>query len=242
MMAELFAWDIDFNTELRVGDSFRILFEKNFREGSFAGYGEILAAEFVCQGKSYEAFRFVYPDTNEADHFDATGKSVRKEFLRSPLPYAAPITSRFSSSRLHPIYKVYRAHYGVDFGAPIGTPVRATGDGVVESSGWMGGGGKTIKVRHANGYATMYMHLSRILVNRGERVRMGQTIGRVGSSGDSTGPHLDYRILQNGGYINPLGRRFNPVAPLRKEYADAFGKEVERLRALMKQVPEPGAK
>jgi murein DD-endopeptidase MepM/ murein hydrolase activator NlpD len=235
MMAELFAWDVDFNTELRVGDSFRLVFEKNFREGAFAGYGEILAAEFVCQGKSYEAFRFVYPDTNEADHFDAAGKSVRKEFLRSPLPYAAPITSRFTSSRLHPIYKVYRAHYGVDFGAPIGTPVRATGDGVVESTGWMGGAGRAIKVRHASGYVTMYLHLSRILVERGRRVRMGQTIGRVGSSGASTGPHLDYRILQNGSYINPLGRRFNPVAPLRKQYAEAFGKETERLRALLKQ-------
>jgi murein DD-endopeptidase MepM/ murein hydrolase activator NlpD len=233
MMAELFAWDIDFNTELRTGDAFRLVFEKNFREGGFAGYGEILSAEFVCQGKAYEAFRFVYPDTNEADHFDAAGKSVRKEFLRSPLPYAAPITSRFSSSRFHPIYKVYRAHYGVDFGAPIGTPVRATGDGVVDSTGWMGGAGRTIKIRHANGYTTMYLHLSSILVERGQRVRMGQTIGRVGSSGASTGPHLDYRIQQNGSYINPLGRRFNPVAPLRKEYAEAFAKEVERLRALL---------
>lgn len=233
MMAELFAWDVDFNTELRVGDSFRLVFERNFREGAFAGYGEILAAEFVCQGKAYQAFRFVYPDTGEADHFDASGKSVRKEFLRSPLPYAAPVTSRFTSSRLHPIYKVYRAHYGVDFGAPIGTPVRATGDGVVAATGWQGGAGRTIKVRHANGYVTMYLHLSRILVEQGQRVRMGQTIGRVGSSGASTGPHLDYRIQQNGAYINPLGRRFNPVAPLRKEYAEAFAKEVARLRALL---------
>ncbi|MDD8025284.1 MAG: peptidoglycan DD-metalloendopeptidase family protein [Acidobacteriota bacterium] len=233
-MAELFAWDIDFNTELRVGDSFRLVFEKNFREGAFAGYGEILAAEFVCQGKAYEAFRFVYPDTKEADHFDAAGKSVRKEFLRSPLPYAAPITSRFTSSRFHPIYKVYRAHYGVDFGAPIGTPVRATGDGLVESAGWMGGAGRAVKVRHANGYVTTYMHLSRILVERGRRVRMGQTIGRVGSSGASTGPHLDYRIQQNGAYINPLGRRFNPVAPLRTQYTEAFAREVAKLRALLK--------
>lgn len=235
MLAEIFAWDVDFNTELRVGDSFRLLCEKNFREGDFAGYGEILAAEFVCQGKAYEAFRFIYPDTREGDHYDAAGKSVRKEFLRSPLPYAAPVTSRFTSSRLHPIYKVYRAHYGVDFGAPIGTPVRATGDGVVISAGWQGGAGRTIKVRHANGYTTMYLHLSSMLVGAGTRVKMGQTIGRVGSSGDSTGPHLDYRIQLNGAYINPLARRFNPVAPLRKEYAEAFGKEVERLRALMNQ-------
>lgn len=233
MMAELFAWDVDFNTELRVGDSFRLVFERNFREGAFAGYGEILAAEFICQGKAFQAFRFVYPDSGEADHFDASGKSVRKEFLRSPLPYAAPITSRFTSSRLHPIYKVYRAHYGVDFGAPIGTPVRATGDGVVAATGWQGGAGRMIKIRHANGYLTMYLHLSRILVDQGQRVRMGQTIGRVGSSGASTGAHLDYRIQQNGAYINPLGRRFNPVAPLRREYAEAFAKEVVRLRALL---------
>jgi murein DD-endopeptidase MepM/ murein hydrolase activator NlpD len=230
-LADLLSWDIDFNTELRVGDSFRLLFEKNYREGRFAGYGEILAAEFLCQGRLYEAYRFVYPDTGEADHFDAQGRSTRKEFLRAPIPFA-PVTSRFSASRLHPIFKVYRAHFGVDYGAPIGTAVQATADGVVTAAGWNGGAGQMIRLRHANSYETMYMHLSRILVAVGERVKMGQAIGRVGSTGESTGPHLDYRILQGGVFIDPLGKRFDPVAPLRKEYAGAFRGEVAKYRAL----------
>ncbi len=231
-MAELFAWDIDFNTELRVGDTFRMIFEKKFREGEFSGYGEILAAEFFCQGRRAEAFRFVYPDTGQADHFEASGKSVRKEFLRSPLPFA-PVTSRFSRSRLHPIYKVYRAHYGVDFGAPLGTPVRATGGGVVRSTGWSGGAGQMVRIQHANGYETMYLHLSRILVRPGERVAMGQMIAKVGSTGASTGPHLDYRVLKNGGYLNPLSKRFDPVAPLKPQYKEAFDIRVAELRALL---------
>ncbi len=232
LMSDLFAWDIDFYTELRVGDTFRMIFEKNYREGEFAGYGQILAAEFICQGRRYEAFRFVYPDTGEGDHFDAGGKSVRKEFLRSPLPFAR-ITSRFSASRLHPIHKVYRAHYGVDYGAPLGTPVQATADGVVLSAGWNGGAGRMIKLRHANSFETMYLHLNRILVKIGDRVKMGQDIATVGSTGESTGPHLDYRITQAGVYINPLGKRFDPVAPLRKEYQDSFGREITRLRKLL---------
>ena len=230
-MADLLAWDIDFNTELRVGDTFRLLFEKNYREGRFAGYGAILAVEFLCQGRLYEAYRFVYPDTGEADHFDARGRSTRKEFLRAPIPFA-PVTSRFSASRLHPIFKVYRAHYGVDYGAPVGTAVQATADGVVTAAGWNGGAGQMIRLRHANSYETMYLHLSRILVGVGERVKMGQAIGRVGSTGESTGPHLDYRILQGGAFINPLGKRFDPVAPLRKEYTSEFRAEVEKYRAL----------
>ena len=231
-MADLLAWDIDFNTELRTGDAFRLIFEKNFREGEFAGYGEILAVEFLCQGRRYEAYRFVYPDTGLADHFDGEGRSTRKEFLRAPIPFA-PITSRFSASRLHPIFKVYRAHYGVDYGAPVGTAVQATADGVVTAAGWNGGAGQMIRLRHANSYETMYLHLSRILVNVGERVKMGQAIGRVGSTGESTGPHLDYRILQGGAFINPLGKRFDPVAPLRKEFTAAFKDEAEKFRILL---------
>jgi len=231
-LADLLAWDIDFNTELRVGDAFRVIFEKNFREGQFAGYGEILAVEFLCQGRRFEAYRFVYPDTGAADHFDGGGKSTRKEFLRAPIPFA-PITSRFSASRRHPIFKVYRAHYGVDYGAPIGTAVQATADGVVTAAGWNGGAGQMIRIRHAHSYETMYFHLSRILVNVGDRVKMGQAIGRVGSTGESTGPHLDYRILQGGSFINPLGKRFDPVAPLRKEFSAAFKEEVDKYRALL---------
>jgi len=232
-MTDLFAWDIDFYTELRAGDSFRMVYEKKYLEGRFVDYGEILAAEFVCQAREFYAYRFEYPDTKKADHFDREGKSVRKEFLRSPLPYAR-ITSRFSFSRLHPIRKVYRAHYGVDYAAPVGTPVQATADGVVLSAGWNGASGRMVRIRHKNSYETMYLHLQRIYVKEGDRVTGGSTIiGTVGSSGESTGPHLDYRIKQGGSYVNPLSWKFQPVAPLRPEFKDAFKTEVEKYDLLL---------
>jgi murein DD-endopeptidase MepM/ murein hydrolase activator NlpD len=226
-MTDLFAWDIDFYTELRPGDTFRMVVEKRYLGGTFSGYGDILAAEFVCQGKAFEAFRYEVPDpakagTTKADYYDRDGRSVRKQFLRSPLPYAR-ITSRFSLSRLHPIRKVYRAHYGVDYAAPVGTPVQVTGDGVVVETGWKSGAGNMVRVRHANNYETMYLHLSRIYVKRGDRVTGGKTIvGLVGSSGESTGPHLDYRIKQGGSYVNPLSWKFQPQDPLPSKFKEAF--------------------
>ena len=227
MMTDLFAWDIDFYTELRQGDAFRMVVEKRYLDGEFADYGNILAAEFLCQGRRFEAFRYEIPDpakpgAAKADYYDREGKSVRKEFLRSPLPYAR-ITSRFSASRLHPVRKVYRAHYGVDYGAPVGTPVQATADGVVVAAGWNGAAGNMVRVRHANNYETMYLHLSRIYVKKGDRVSGGKTIvGLVGSTGESTGPHLDYRIKQGGSYVNPLSWKFQPQSPLPAEYKEGF--------------------
>jgi len=230
-MTDLFAWDIDFYTELRRGDSFRMVVEKRYLDGKFADYGNIIAAEFVCQGKRFEAFRYEIPDASKpgalkTDYYDRAGRSVRKEFLRSPLPYAR-ITSRFSYSRLHPIAKVYRAHYGVDYGAPVGTPVQATGDGVVLDAGRNGGAGNMVRIRHQNNYETMYLHLSRIYVKRGDRVTGGKTIvGLVGSTGESTGPHLDYRIKQGGSYVNPLAWKFQPQSPLPAQYKEGFGAKV----------------
>ena len=220
-MTDLFAWDIDFYTELRRGDSFRMVVEKRYLDGTFADYGDIIAAEFVCRGKKFEAFRYEFPDpakpgSTKADFYDRAGQSVRKEFLRSPLPYAR-ITSRFSLNRLHPIAKVYRAHYGVDYGAAVGTPVQSTADGVVLDCGWNGGAGNMVRVRHANNYETMYLHLSKIYVKKGDRVTGGKTIvGLVGSTGESTGPHLDYRIKQGGSYVNPLAWKFQPQSPCRR--------------------------
>jgi murein DD-endopeptidase MepM/ murein hydrolase activator NlpD len=230
-MTDLFAWDIDFYTELRRGDAFRMAVEKRFLDGRFAGYGSIVAADFVCQGRRFEAFRFEIPDpakpgAMKADYYDRAGRSVRKEFLRSPLPYAR-ITSRFSFSRLHPIAKVYRAHFGVDYGAPVGTPVQATADGEVLEAGWNGGAGNMVHLKHKNNYETMYLHLSRIYVKRGDRVTGGKTIvGLVGSTGESTGPHLDYRIKQGGSYLNPLAWKFQPQAPLPAVHREEFGKRV----------------
>jgi murein DD-endopeptidase MepM/ murein hydrolase activator NlpD len=230
---QMFGWDIDFWAGLRRGDAFRAVFEKYYVDGKFAGYGDILAAEFRNQGELFQAFRFEYPDTKKADHFDAAGKSLRKEFLKSPLLGRGWVTSRFSASRLHPIHKVYRAHYGVDFGAPRGTPVYATADGTVLEAGLNGASGRMIRLRHKNNFETLYLHLDRILVKKGAVVESGQQIGTVGSSGEATGPHLDYRIKERGVYINPLAKKFAPVEPLRPEFKEAFDSQVEAYAALL---------
>ena len=228
-LAELFAWDIDFYTDLRQGDTFKIVFEKKYLEHKFIGYRNIRTAEFINQGKSFQAFRYTYPDTQESDYFDLEGNSLRKEFLKSPIKFAR-ITSRFSFSRLHPIRKVYRPHYGVDYAARIGTPVQSTADGTVIFTGRRGASGRMVRIRHRNDYETMYLHLRNYApgIRKGAKVRGGQIIGYVGSSGESTGPHLDYRIKYRGKYINPLAWRFKPVKPLRKEFLKDFNREVEK--------------
>ncbi|MFW6159628.1 MAG: M23 family metallopeptidase [Acidobacteriota bacterium] len=225
-LAEIFSWDIDFYSDIRAGDSFKILFEKRYLYGNFVGHGKILAAEFTNQGKTFQAFHYTYPDTGESDYFTYEGQSLRKEFLKSPIQFAR-ITSRFSRSRLHPIRKVYRPHYGVDYAARVGTPVQATADGTVTFVGWNGAAGRMIRIRHRNDYETMYFHLRNYAqgIRQGGRVKAGQTIGYVGSSGESTGPHLDYRIKYKGKYINPLAWRFKPVAPLREEFLEDFQKK-----------------
>ncbi len=233
LMEEIFAWDVDFRTEIQPGDSFKILFEKKFVEGKFSGYGRILAAEFVNRGHAFQAFRFVYPDTEKIDYFDYDGKSLRKEFLKTPLK-APRITSRFSSSRLHPVWKIYRPHYGVDYGAPVGTRVYATGDGVVTFAGWSGESGRMIRIRHNKGYETMYLHLRRFAsgIKKGARVQMNQYIAQVGASGTVSGPHLDYRIKHHGKYINPLAARFDPVEPLRAEFSEEFQAQAQYYRVV----------
>jgi len=222
-LAEIFAWDIDFYTDLRSGDSFKVIFEKKFLNGKFVGYANIIAAAFTNQGITFEAYRYTYSDTGESDYFDLDGNSLRKEFLKSPIKFAR-ITSRFSMRRLHPIRKIYRPHYGVDYAARIGTPVQATADGTVTFVGWNGGSGRMIKIRHRNAYETLYLHLRNYArgIKKGAKVKGGQIIGYVGSSGESTGPHLDYRIKYRGKYINPLAWRFKPVKPLRIEYLKDF--------------------
>jgi len=235
-----FGWDIDFNTDLRKGYSFRVFVEKRYLAGRFAGYRDILAAEFINGGHVYRAFRFTYPDTKVSDYFDENGGSRRKDFLRSPIKFRAfRITSRFSASRFHPIYKIYRPHYGVDYAAPIGTEVQATADGVVTFAGIDGEAGNAVKMSHKNSYATAYLHLSRFGpgVRKGAVLRGGDIVGYVGSTGGSTGPHLDYRIYYHGSPVDPLGHKFQPADPLRKEFLEDYKKEVARLGIAL-QLPE----
>ena len=222
-LADLFAWDIDFYADLRRGDSFKIIFEKKYLRGELVGYRNIIAAEFINQGKQYLAFRYTYPDTKESDYFDPDGGSLRKEFLKSPIRYTR-ITSRFNLRRLHPIRKVFRPHYGVDYAARIGTPVQVTADGTITFVGKKGASGRMIRIRHKNRYETMYLHLRNFEkgIKKGKKVKGGQRIAYVGSSGESTGPHLDYRIKRDGKYINPLAFNPKPVKPLRAEFLEDF--------------------
>ncbi|MCJ7611612.1 MAG: M23 family metallopeptidase, partial [Candidatus Aminicenantes bacterium] len=189
------------------------------------------AAEFLNQGRLFQAYCFTYPDTGKSEYFDAAGNSLRKEFLKSPLQFGR-ITSRFTSSRFHPVRKIYRAHYAIDYAAPVGTPVRATADGEVLTAGWEGGAGRLVKLKHKNGYQSLYLHLSGFGegIKAGAKVEGGQVIGYVGSTGESTGPHLDYRLQQHGKYITPLGGRFKPAEPLRPEFRAAFQRQTAEYR------------
>lgn len=202
-LSDIFSWDVDFNTDFRKGDTFRVLVEERWLDGEFRKYGDILAAELSVDGHVYRAYRF---DTgNRPDYFDDEGKSLRKAFLKAPLSYRR-ISSGFTKRRMHPILRIARPHLGVDYAAPAGTPVSTVGDGTVIFAGRKGPNGNLVIVRHPNGYTTSYGHLARIKkgIRRRAEVRQGDVIGTVGSTGLSTGPHLDYRIRRNGTFLNPL--------------------------------------
>jgi murein DD-endopeptidase MepM/ murein hydrolase activator NlpD len=220
-LAQIFGYDLDFYTDPRHGDTFRIILEKKrYATGETAGYGKILAAEYDNGGKKYQALLF-HDDTGRAAYYSADGKSLQKAFLRSPLKFGAPVTSHFSKARFHPILKTYRPHLGTDYGAPVGTPVQTIGNGRVVFAGRKGGEGNMVEVAHSNGYETMYLHLSKMFVHSGEHVEMGKTIGLVGSTGLSTGPHLDFRIMQKGQFKNFEKLGLPPSEPVaRKNWAE----------------------
>jgi murein DD-endopeptidase MepM/ murein hydrolase activator NlpD len=201
-LSDIFAWDIDFTTALRKGDTFRILVEGLYRDGEFKKYGNIVAAEFVNYGVLSRAYRFEVD--GRADYYDAEGRSLRKAFLKAPLSFRR-ISSGFSKSRLHPVLKIRRAHNGTDYVAPKGTPVSAIGNGQVQAAGPQGGYGKLVVIRHPNGYKTFYGHLSGIAkgVRKGASVTQGQLIGTVGSTGISTGPHLHFEMRVGDRPVNP---------------------------------------
>lgn len=225
-LAEIFSGEIDFESDLQPGDSFELLFEKSTREGQFAGYGPILGARFVNEGREQQAFRWVNPATGKAGYYDQQGRSLKRIILRSPLRFVPRVTSGFSRSRLHPVHRVYRPHLGVDYGAPHGSPVVAVASGVVVSAGWSGGGGNSVRIRHGRGLETYYLHLAGFArgIRAGARVDQGQVIGRVGATGTATGPHLDYRLRRNGVFVNPLveHRRQPPGDPIPRAQLATF--------------------
>ncbi len=224
-LADVYGGDIDFNTDLRPGDSFELLVEKQFRDsdGAFAGYGPIVAADFENAGRRLRAVRFT-PAGGVPGYYDERGVSMRRFLLKSPLKFEPVVTSAFSRSRLHPILREVRAHLGVDYRAPMGAPVIAVSDGVVVEAGDAGAAGRMVHLRHANGFESEYLHLSAIAVRPGTRVRQGELIGRVGASGLATAPHLDYRLKRNGAFVDPttVHRAMPPADPVPAAQMAAF--------------------
>jgi murein DD-endopeptidase MepM/ murein hydrolase activator NlpD len=218
-LSEIFAWDIDFNTEIRRGDGFRVAVEKLSLDGRFVRYGPVFAATFQRGDRTLVAVR--YQGSKGVGYYDQDGTPLKKAFLRSPLRFTR-ISSRFTYRRRHPILKTVRPHLGVDYAAPTGTPVNASADGVVTLAGTWGALGRAIRLRHANGYETIYGHLSRIFVRRGQRVTQGERIGAVGRTGRATGPHLDYRMKLNGRFVNPLKIQIPPAEPIPEDELAAF--------------------
>ena len=232
-LADLFAWDIDFNTETQSGDTFRLVVEKKrYENGQIAAYGRILLAEYTCAGHAFRAVLFHDAQGHPA-YYGPDGKALKKAFLRSPLPFAAPVTSHFSYDRFHPILKIHRPHLGTDYGAPEGTPVQTIGSGHVAFAGAKGGEGNMVLIRHTNGYETMYMHLSRILVRNGQPVTQGQRIGLVGHTGLATGPHLDFRIKQNGQFRNFESLKLPPAEPVARMQMPEFISERDHWTTLL---------
>ena len=213
-LVEIFSSDFDFTADTRVGDRFRLLVEKRYAGETFVDYGRILVAQYASGGKTLTGVGFESKSSRFA-HYDLAGQSLRKSFLKSPLEFTR-ITSGFTYARPHPILGGVRPHLAVDYGAPVGTPVRAVADGTVVVAGWNGGNGIQVHLRHHAGYETQYNHLSRLGpgVRAGSRVSQRQVIGYVGSTGLSTGPHLDYRVAKNGRFVNPLDEKFIPGQPL----------------------------
>ncbi len=238
-LAEIFAYDLDFYTDPRPGDTFRVLMERRqYQNGQPSGYGRILMAEYDNGGHVYRAVLFHDP-SGEPAYYSDTGQSLQKAFLRSPLKFAARISSHFSRARFHPILKIYRPHLGTDYAAPIGTPVQAIANGSVIASTFQGGGGNYVEIRHNNGYVSYYMHLSRRLVHTGQKVRQGQRIGLVGMTGLATGPHLDFRLRRNGQFVNFEHMHLPPAFPVTKKDMPEFKEVRDKWMPLLAEAPLP---
>ncbi|MFA6334499.1 MAG: peptidoglycan DD-metalloendopeptidase family protein [Bacteroidales bacterium] len=227
-LADIYAWSIDF-FGLQKGDSFKVLYDEIQYEGDEPEIGEVYAAFFVHQGKVYDAYRYYdQRDTGSVQYFNAKGENLKKAFLKAPLSFTR-VSSGFTYARKHPITRIVRPHTGVDYAAPKGTPVMSIGDGTVISKGWAGGGGNTIKIKHNATYTTGYMHLSAFAkgLKKGSHVHQGQVIGNVGSTGMSTGPHLDFRVWKNNTPINPLKMESPPAKEIGKSQMEAFRNQIK---------------
>ena len=237
-LSDIFAWDIDFSNDIKNGDSVKLIVEELWIGEMFKGYGNILAAEFLNNGVVYKAYRF--EDDGYTGYYDEEGKSLRKTLLRSPLKFKY-ISSYFSKSRFHPVLRIYRPHLGVDYAAPLGTPVSSAGDGIVLSSGYRGQYGKMVNIRHGGSFETYYGHLSRIppKIKNGAKVSQGDIIGYVGATGLATGPHLDYRIKLNDRFVNALKIQLPRGESIPKKLMAEFKQLVDNMNVKFVSLTQP---
>jgi murein DD-endopeptidase MepM/ murein hydrolase activator NlpD len=224
--AEILAWEIDFYKDVREGDRFKVVVEKIYKEDQFIQYGTLYAVEYQRGEKIIRGIRY------KNGYYNDGGVSLKKAFLKAPLRFNR-ISSKFSRARAHPILGGVRPHFGVDYAAPSGTSIRAVADGTVTSCGWNSGFGNQVILRHMNGYTTYYGHLSSFGpgIRKGARVKQQQVIGYVGSTGLSTGPHLDYRLMKDGQFRNPLKETFIPGVPIEKKEMEMFGRKRDEMLA-----------
>ncbi len=229
-IADIFSWSVDFYYDLRKGDRFTVLYEEKYSEEGYAGTGRVLAAELVLSGEKRSAFIFKKDD--RWNYFDEKGRSLKKQFLKMPVPFGR-ISSGFSHNRFHPVLKRSRPHLGVDYAAPHGTPILATADGIVESASYNKASGKYVRLKHGGSYITSYSHMSRYAsgIKKGAQVSQGQTIGYIGMTGYSTGPHVDYRLKHNGLNIDPRKFKSPGADPINDDEKTMYFQMAELLKS-----------
>ncbi len=228
-LIKVYAWSIDF-FKLKKGDQFGVIFTERYVDDTiYDGVDSLSAAFFEYKGKMVYAFPFAQNEGGKIDYYDENGKALKNFFLKSPLKYAN-ITSRFSRSRFHPVQMMWKAHKGTDYAAPTGTPIMTTASGIVEQTGYTAGNGNFVKVKHDRTYSTQYLHMSRILVRRGQRVTQGSVIGRVGSTGLATGPHVCYRFWKNGVQVDALRLKLPNSQPMESKNLPRFKQQIEPLK------------
>jgi murein DD-endopeptidase MepM/ murein hydrolase activator NlpD len=226
-LSEVFAWQIDFY-RIQIGDNFKVIYEEEFVGDKSIGIKNITGAYFNHAGEEFYAIGFEQDSLNQ--FFDQNGNSLKKAFLKAPLEYSR-ISSRYSLKRLHPVQKRYKAHLGTDYAAPTGTPIRSVGDGLITEASYTGGNGRFVKVKHNSVYTTQYLHMSGFAkgIKPGVRVKQGQVIGYVGSTGLATGPHLCFRFWKNGKQVDPLREKIPPSHPVKDEYLEAYNKRKKEI-------------
>ncbi len=235
-LSQIFAWTIDF-FRIQKNDHFKVIFEEKFIDDEFVGIGKVIAIEFGHYGKDYFAFRF--ENNGEfVDYYDIKGNNLKRAFLKSPVEFAR-ISSKYTKRRFHPVQKVWKPHLGTDYAAPQGTPIMSTANGTVAEKGYTNGNGNYVKVKHNDTYTTQYLHMSRFAkgLHKGQRVRQGEVIGYVGSTGLATGPHVCYRFWVNGKQVDPFGQKLPESEPIAKEYRPAFETQRDSLMAVLKEIP-----